>query len=270
MFALKLRVSDPQILNTSDSGVTLQALVNLTNPTPYTATVPYINVHIMKQGFMVGEVIARNVRFQMGNNSNLDIRATWDPAVFGGGQGRRVGRRLLSEYLSGRNTTIELRAHRGTVPTVPAIGEALSKINVTLDTPRVRLPGGGGDETGGQGFMRDATFHVLSSTASFTLASPLHYNTVHIEHINATALYNRTEPAGQIVSDEPFDAPPGLSQTPRLPVAWSASSVGFEKLKEALGGSLKLDAVADVTVRIGSWVEQIRYEGHGIGARVAL
>jgi hypothetical protein len=46
--------------------------------------------------------------------------------------------------------------------------------------------------------------------------------------------------------------------------------VGYGKLKEALGGSLKLDAIANVTVRLGSWTEKIHYTGKGIGAKVSL
>ncbi|PNY28478.1 Uncharacterized protein TCAP_01579, partial [Tolypocladium capitatum] len=269
--ALNPQVGDIRILNTSDTGVHLQTVVNLTNPTPYTATIPYINIHVMKQGHMIAEAVARNIYFQIGDNSDIIISVTWDPLAFGGEKGQAVGRRLLSEYLSGKNTTVELRAHRGSIPAMPIIGEALSKINLTLNTPTVKLPGGDDDdgEGGGYGFMRDATFHILSSTAAFTLASPLRHNTVHIEYINATAFYNHTEPVGQILHDEPFDAPPGLSRTPRLPVEWSTSHVGFDKLREALGGSLKLDALADVTVRLGNWVETVKYEGLGIGAKVA-
>lgn len=273
MGALNPQVGDIRILNTSDTGVHLQTVVNLTNPTPYTATIPYLNIHVMKQGYMIGEAVARDIDFRIGNNSDINISATWAPLAFGGEKGQAVGRRLLSEYLSGKNTTIELRAHRGSIPTMPIIGEALSKINMTVNTPMVKLPGDDDDDDGeeaGHGFIRDATFHILSSTATFTLASPLRHNTVHIEYINATAFYNHTEPVGQILHDEPFDAPPGLSQTPRLPVEWSASHVGFDKLKEALGGSLKLDALADVTVRLGNWMETVKYEGLGIGAKVAL
>jgi hypothetical protein len=197
------------------------------------------------------------------------VEATWDPYSFGGEKARKAAQRLLSEYLSGENTTLTLRAHAGTIPTLPIIGKALSKINVTLSTPRLDLPGDDGDSDG-QGFIRDATFHILSSTAAFTLASPLRYDTVYIEYINATAFYNHTEPVGQMVYDEAFDIPPGLSQSPRLPVEWSADHVGFDKIKQALGGKLKLDAVADVTVRLGYWIETVHYVGKGIGARVSL
>lgn len=250
-------------------------MVNVTNTTPYTASIPFINIHVVKDDCLIGEAMTRNLSFAHGQKNGIMIEATWDPYSFGGAKAQKVARRLLSEYLSGKNTTITLKAHRGSVPTVPVIGEALSKINVTFSTPRLSLPGDDddGDDDSGRGkhgFIRGATFHIISSTASFTLASPLDHDTVHIEYINATAFYNHTESVGQITYGETIDVPPGLSQTPRLPVQWSAGKVGFDKLRDALGGTLKLDAAADVTVRVGSWTEEVNYTGKGIGAKIVL
>lgn len=275
---LNPQVGEVHILNTSTVGLRLQGLVNVTNPTPYTATIPYINIHILEKENLIGEAIVKDMQFRKGNNTDILAEATWDPTSFGGKEGRVAAQRLLSEYLSGKNTSITLRAHRDSIPSVPVIGEALSRINMTLPTPRLNLPDdddddGDDDDEGkghGQGFIRDATFHILSSTATFTLASPLRYDTVHIERINATAYYNHSEPVGQILYDEPFAIPPGLSRSPKLPVDWSTDHVGFDKLKEALGGTLKLDALADVTIRLDHWIETVNYEGKGIGARVSL
>jgi hypothetical protein len=258
-----------RILSTTETGFVIKALANVTNPTPYTAFIPHANVHIYEQDSMIGEATATQLNVTLGNNTDLAVKAAWDPETFGGKDAHRVARRLLSEYLSGKNTSLSVRTHRGSFPNMPLVGEALSRFNFTFPAPRLEIPGGEGDEEG-QHFIRDALFHLISSTASFTLASPLHYNTIYVEHISAIAYYNHTEPIGRIVYDEPFAAPPGLSKTPRLPVDWSASKVGYDKLKDALGGSLKLDAVANVTVRLGNWVETIYYEGKGIGAKVAL
>lgn len=269
--ALKPDVDELRILNTSETGATIQARVNFTNPTPYTASIPYFSAHIFTNGSMIGEAVAQNVTLGRGNNTNNYIQATWDPTSFGGEKARQVARGLLSEYLSGKNTTLELKTHKASFPNMPLLGEAFSNLNFSIPTPRLQLPGGDdGNKGTGLHFIRDATFHIFSSTATFTLASPLRYNTIYLEYINATALWNHTEPVGQIVTHETLVAPPGLSHTPKLPVKWSPGNVGYDKLKEALGGRLKLDAVANVTIRLGNWVEQIWYEGQGIGARISL
>ncbi|OAA55945.1 hypothetical protein SPI_08152 [Niveomyces insectorum RCEF 264] len=281
---LEPHVGSIEILDTTPSSVTLEALVNITNPTQYTARIPLISIHVLCNDTIVGVATAKNLDVGIGNNTNLVVGATWNPTL-GGKRGLQVGRDLLSEFLSGYNPSLTVKTYRDSIPFQPLLGEALSRFNFTLHAPRIRLPGGDdgndgdgdNDGDGGDGakhggrsgsFIRDATFHVFSSTASFTLVSPLTRNTLFIDSINATAFYNHTESVGTINTDEPFAAPPGLSETPKLPVEWSPDSVGFEKLRKALGGVLKLDAKAVVGVRLGAWRETVWYEGRAIGAHV--
>jgi hypothetical protein len=118
--------------------------------------------------------------------------------------------------------------------------------------------------------------HLFSSTVVFTLLSPFAQTTLYITHVNATAFY-KEETVGHInygaefsgMPDE-FPVPPGLSETPRLPVHWRLGSVGYKAIKKALGGSLRLKAEAVVGVKIGEWTERIWFKGRGIGAKVRV
>lgn len=92
---------------------------------------------------------------------------------------------------------------------------------------------------------------------------------MYITSLNATAFYDG-QPSGKILYDLPFAVPPGLSESPRLPVAWSLGSVGYGAIRKALGGTLKLSAFAVVGVRIGEWRESIWFQGGQIGANVRL
>jgi len=87
--------------------------------------------------------------------------------------------------------------------------------------------------------------------------------------LNATA-FSDGHPAGKILYDLPFAIPPGLSDTPRLPVDWSLGSVGYDAIRKALGGQLKMSMFAHVGVRIGEWRETIWFQGGKIGANVRL
>jgi hypothetical protein len=202
-----------------------------------------------------------------GMNADLLVTAKWEP-LMGGKEGQQIGRDLLSQYVSGFNTSITLKAHRNSIPGQRILCEALSRFNVTIGTPKLDLPGDNPEDK--SHFVRDAAFHFFSSTATFTLVSPLHYNTLYVDFVNATALYNHTEPVGTILHQLPFQAPPGRSKTPRLPVDWSVGSVGYDAVRRALGGTLKLDAHANVDIRLGNWKESLWYIGKGIGARVEL
>ena len=263
-------------MSTGKTSVNLQARVNFTNPTEYTAEVPYFNLHILNNGSIIGDATARNVFVTTGNNTNVLVEATWDPTRFGGGKGAKIGRELLSQYISGFNTTLTFQTHENTIAHQPRLGKALSKFKIEIPTPRLSTPKEGDEDDDGDKdnhkphFIDDATFHLFSSTAQFTLISPLQYTSIYIETINATAFYNHTEPVGRIDYDLPFKVPPGSSQTPKLPVDWSIDSVGYEALRNALGGTLKLDAKGTVGVRLGQWSETVWYVGSGIGATVRL
>jgi len=262
------QVGNVKILSTSKTGLNIQATVNFTNPTEYTAEVPYANIHILHNGSIIGEATARNVFVKPGNNANITLEGKWDPAP--NGKAAEIGRELLSQYISGFNTTLTFQTHENTVPHQPKLGRALSKFNITLPTPKLSTPSTGNGADHKPHFIDDATLHLLSSTAQFTLISPLQYNSIYIENINATAFYNHTEPVGRINYDFPFKVPPGSSQTPKLPVQWSIGSMGYEALRNALGGTLKLDAKGTVGVRLGQWSETVWYFGSGIGAGVRL
>jgi hypothetical protein len=272
---LKPKVGDLSVLSTDKTTINLQARVNFTNPTEYTAQIPYFNIHILNNGSVVGDATARNISVSRGNNTNVLVQATWDPTRFGGETAAKIGRELLSQYISGYNTTLTFQTHEGSIPHQPELGKALSKFAIELPTPRLSTPsdrvGDGDDGEDGDRtphFIQDATFHIFSSTAQFTLISPLQKSTIYIDNINATALYNHTEPVGRILYDLPFKVPPGASQSPKLPVDVDFDSVGYGEIRKAFGGTLKLDARGTVGVRLGQWTETVWYVGTGIGASI--
>lgn len=264
---LRPEIGNLEVVDTTASSMTLQAFVNLTNPTPYSAFIPAVSIHLLCNDTFIGEIIAEGLNITTGNNTDLQVKVIWDPSR-GGPPGVVVARDLLSSYLSGFNTSVTLRSHRHSIPLLPHIGYALSRLNWTMPLPRLHLPGAENDESAR--FIRQATFHMFSSTATFTLVSPFRRNILFIDHINATAFYNHTESIGKMKTGYPFAVPPGTSKTPKLPVDWSLDSVGYETVRKALGGTLKLDAAAVVGVRLGAWTESVRFVGNGIGASVRL
>ena len=80
--------------------MTLQGKVNLTNPTQYSATIPYVDINILANDTILGHATVRNVKIVPGNNTNVTVQAVWDPAARGP-EGAAIGRELLSQYISG-------------------------------------------------------------------------------------------------------------------------------------------------------------------------
>jgi hypothetical protein len=54
------------------------------------------------------------------------------------------------------------------------------------------------------------------------------------------------------------------------PVEWSLGGAGYNAIRNAFGGTLRLDAEADVGVKVSAWQEKARFKGGGICASIRL
>ena len=106
--SLSPKLGNLKILDTDTTSLTLQAQVNFTNPTKYSATVPYFNINILVNGTILGQATATDVAVVPGNNTNVLIKAVYDPFTYSGKKGRAVGRELLSQYISGMSITTSI------------------------------------------------------------------------------------------------------------------------------------------------------------------
>ena len=95
------QIGSLRILDTTRSKLSLEAKINITNPTEYSAKVPYVNFKLLSNGTEIGRAAARNVSVEPGPNHNLVVEALWDPLTPSGEQGVAQGKELLSQYISG-------------------------------------------------------------------------------------------------------------------------------------------------------------------------
>lgn len=109
MGAFTPKIGHLQILDTSNTSLTIHALVNLTNPTEYSAVVPYVDIHILTNGTLLGHATAKSLSVGPGVNVNIPVTAIWDPLSMGGEEARAVGIEFLSQYISGESTCRGLR-----------------------------------------------------------------------------------------------------------------------------------------------------------------
>lgn len=90
---------------------------------------------------------------------------------------------------------------------------------------------------------------------------------MQVSSIHSTATYNGSE-IGTIDWEYPFEVVPGDNLTPRLPLNWNTPGAGL--IRDALGGNLKIDAFANIGIKIGKWRQDIWYESLNTGAHVRL
>ncbi|KAK6499204.1 hypothetical protein TWF506_003832 [Arthrobotrys conoides] len=249
----------------------MSAKVTFTNPTNYTATIPYLNILFTKNGTILGNGTLVNATIGLGENQ-VAVEAFWAPAD-GGETARAKGMALLGEYVSGENSTITVRVHEKSLPSLPTLSKALEFLEFKLSLPPPPLDSlpnpPDADPANPPRFVQSATLHVLGSTGSFELRNPFQRNTIFISNISGVATHNGTA-LGMLDYGYQIAIPPGLSETPKLPVQWTLRGVGYDILVKAAGGILKIDAKAECNVRIGRWEERLKFHGSGIGAHVHL
>lgn len=90
-----------RIRGSSRHSLDIEAVVSFTNPTNYSAVVPFFDINVLTNGTLLGNATAKNVKMMPGRNENMMVSAKWDPQELSGRQGLDIGRELLSQYVSG-------------------------------------------------------------------------------------------------------------------------------------------------------------------------
>lgn len=98
---LNSRVVSLQVGDTTESSMSVHTLVNFTNSTPYSATIPFIDLLILYNNTAVAHLTARNQSIVPGNNSYVSFELFWCPMSSSGIDGIEAGRALFSSYISG-------------------------------------------------------------------------------------------------------------------------------------------------------------------------
>ncbi|KAL4978077.1 hypothetical protein BDW66DRAFT_130926 [Aspergillus desertorum] len=274
---LEPQVESLELGATTESSLLVETVLNFTNPTQYAASVPLLDLLLVYNDTKVAHLTAKNVTIVPGTNTGINVNLQWCPLDLGGPPAVLAGQDLISRFISGFNTSATMKTHEGTIPALPKLGQALSRLSFEVQIPNLSRggdpdtdPDQPGQDGGHNGFIQDATLHLWSSTAEFALFSPLNHAILEITSIEARAFYEHDHEVGAIKYFTPFSIPPGLSHSPRLPVDLNLGGIGYDAVKRAVGGTLDLDTVAKVGVRIEKYIDTVHYRGKGIKAKVKL
>ncbi|KAL4809029.1 hypothetical protein BDV18DRAFT_133774 [Aspergillus unguis] len=270
--SLKPQVESFELGATTESSLLVKTMLNFTNPTPYSASIPFLDLLLIYNTSRIAHLTAKDVMIVPGANTGISVNLKWCPQELDGSLAMLAGQDLLSRYVSGFNTSVIMSTHEGTIPALPRFGQALSKLGFEVLIPKLS-PGrdpNSPDQPEHEGFIQDATLHFLSSTAEFSLFSPLNHTTLQVTSIEAQAFYDTDKAVGAINYYDTFPITPGLSHSPRLPVDLDLSGIGYDAVKRAVGGTLDLDTLATVCLGIENYNQTIDYRGKGIKAKVKL
>jgi hypothetical protein len=137
MKKLAPNVDDLRIMETTKSTLNIQAVVNVTNPTNYSISIPYVSIHLIANDTVLGYMIAENMHIVPGWNNGTIGLAKWDPIGLSGEKGHKVGNELLSQFMSGISclsiprSTFNTDMHQAIIPPSASVPTAV----LSLPTP---------------------------------------------------------------------------------------------------------------------------------------
>ncbi|OLL22552.1 hypothetical protein NEOLI_000755 [Neolecta irregularis DAH-3] len=254
-------VKSLRIVDSSGDSLAIDALVAIKNPTDYSFSISYLDVHFVTKGAVIGNGTLMDVEVRPGRNV-YSVKAQWAPHAHGGPDAVHKSLELLSSYISGHNESIALRFHRDSIPLMPNLSNAISSYEISVPMPKLLNQ----DEP----FVDSATFHLLTSSATFGFHNPFQTTPIMIKEIDGTAYYNGSI-TGTMQYDLPFAIDPGtISESPKLPVKWASDSIGYRAIRDALGGTLKLDGQAVVNISIGKFSLQLNITAASIDSHIRI
>jgi hypothetical protein len=269
------------VIDSTNHSLTVKATLVLWNPSHITAHLGAVSFLWSHSGFVIGMATVPDLQLVTGNNTiecfgmmNPSLHCKWegpsDPNC-NPEAARNASRSFISKYISGDNsTTIEVLGYPGSTR-IPLLQPMMSTFAISSHLPVIA-----------QDFLISATMYLLSSSLVLELKNPLDTE-ITVLYVNGTASY-KEEPLGHILVDfehdlttpKPIlipandhrDENSGYVKTPRLPVSFDLSSVGYEALKKALGGSLEVDVMCHIKARVGSMEMWVDFVKDGVQAEV--
>ncbi|KAG0261894.1 hypothetical protein DFQ27_002722 [Actinomortierella ambigua] len=259
------------VVDSTENSLTIKARLVLINPSSISASLGSLSFFWGYNGFLVGLATVPSAALVPGPNtietlgmmdSSLDCRQRRNDPTCDPDDAAQAARAFLSGYISGDNTTaIDILGHAESTK-IPLLQPLISSLTIRSSLPVME-----------QDFLLSTTMYLLSSSIVLELLNPLD-TPIWVLYINGTAFY-KDEPLGHIRVDferdittpKPIEIPAndhqdensGYTKTPRLPVSFELSSIGYEALKQALGGTLEVGILCHIKARVGNMVQWIDY-----------
>ncbi|KAF9562726.1 hypothetical protein EC968_005145 [Mortierella alpina] len=267
------------VVDSTAHSLTVKATLTLFNPSSISATLGDLSFLWSNRGYVIGMATVTNVHLQPGNNTiecvgmmdpSTDCALKHDP-LCNPELAITASREFISKYISGDNsTTIDVLGYAGSTR-IPLLKPMMSSFSITSHLPVID-----------QDFLISATIYIILSKLELELQNPLD-TVITVLYLNGTAFF-KGERLGHILVDfeHDFTSPKpilipandhkeedsGYVKTPKLPVVFDLSSVGYEALRKALGGSLEVDVVCHIKAKVGSMVMWVDFVKDGVQAEV--
>lgn len=97
------QVENIELGTTTESSLLVNTMVNFTNPTQYSASVPFVDLLLVYNSTEVAHLTVRDVTIVPGTNTGVNVDLQWSPLDLGGPSAVLAGQDLLSQFVSGKS-----------------------------------------------------------------------------------------------------------------------------------------------------------------------
>lgn len=94
------RLESIEVGHTTDSSMLVKTRMNVTNPTKYSASVPFADFLMLYNGTKVAHITALDIAVASKSDATVRVDIMWEPSK-GGQDGVEAGREFLSKCVSG-------------------------------------------------------------------------------------------------------------------------------------------------------------------------
>ncbi|KAJ2078573.1 hypothetical protein H4R24_004377 [Coemansia sp. RSA 988] len=269
------------ITDTSPELIKLDIGLDVNNPFSYGASIADLALMVKFSGLHIATVGVKSLRLSQGLNKvavDVDFHNHPDDS-------RQQA--LFLDSSSGRNMTIELAGFPGCTSIRP-LEAALRSFSQQLAIDTSKLGGSGDDHGMVVGtfpqVLQEVVFHLFAMSAEATVINPVSGADIWLQTIEAVGYYDGEIPLGTLEYDFmrglPLQHPSrsnGLllpykkaTTTPRLPIKANETSIGWDVLQRAIGGTLDVDVFTSVQVLVGNAPLNVTVMGRNAPVKIRL
>ncbi|KAJ1830378.1 hypothetical protein LPJ63_004970 [Coemansia sp. RSA 2711] len=266
----EVSVSRIHVADTTRDLISLEIGVNVNNPFTYGAFISDLALMVKYSGLHIVTIGVKELSLSQGAN---DVTLYVDFHNYPNDPRQRM---LFLEASSGKNVTVEIAGfpnctsiqpletslrefvHRTTINTDPSSGPRM----VTGSLPQV---------------LREVVFRIFAMSAEATIVNPVSGADVWLQVIEAIGYYKHDIPLGMLEYDFTSDGPKGLRlpfdravSTPRMPIVANETSIGWDVLRRAIGGTLDVDVFTNIQMQVGNAPLNFTVMGRNAPVKVRL
>ncbi|KAJ2750387.1 hypothetical protein GGI19_005135 [Coemansia pectinata] len=267
----EIRVSRIRITNTTKYLVAAEIGLDIDNPLSYGVYMSDLALMIRYSGLHIATVGVKELSLECGlNNATVYVDFHNHP-----NDPRQ--QMLFLEASSGKRVDIELVGFPNCTSIAP-LEASLRHFSqrITIDPSRVDNRRNGPVSVKLPRVLREAVFHIFGMSAEATVVNPVSGADIWLQSIEAIGYYKGDIPLGSLqynfVSDStgngflvPFNR---AVTTPRLPITANETSIGWDVVRKAIGGTLGVDVFTNLQVLVGNAPLNLTVLGRGAPVKV--